>query len=149
MESVRANNLLDFRQFLLYSSESKTQPKLNFGSLVSNDDTSPKMKTLDASDSRFLREFYSNSRLHHISTLAAEMKRYVSHLREKSQGGGGPQALAGRSALIEWAQERKARGEKSKGQSRLATTKEKKQLVMHIDMDCFFVSVGLRKWVHH
>lgn len=35
---------------------------------------------------RFLGEFYNNSRLHHISTMGANFKRYVNELREKSDG---------------------------------------------------------------
>lgn len=43
-------------------------------------------QTLTAADPRFLEEFYSNSRLHLISTLGAEFKQLVKQMREKSDG---------------------------------------------------------------
>lgn len=51
--------------------------------------------TKTASDPKFLEEFYSNSRLHLISTLGAEFKQLVGHLREKSDG-----MFPGRERLI-------------------------------------------------
>ncbi len=143
VESLKAQKLLDFRNFLLYSSESKTQPKLKFQSMGQNANkpeaatsvsTSSAAPALDASDARFLGEFYSNSRLHHISTMGANFKKYVAELREKSDG-----FFPGRSSLKEWCAGRKTEG----GFQPIA---EEKTLIMHIDMDCFFVSVGLRKY---
>lgn len=37
-------------------------------------------------NSQFLSEFYSNSRLHHISTMGTMFKDYVNQLREKNKG---------------------------------------------------------------
>ncbi len=163
VESLEANTLLDFRKFLLYSAESKSQPKLNFKPVppskdlvvvppasVTDVETSVEGRTpsssagpgpgsvsaLDANDSRFLGEFYSNSRLHHISTMGADFKRYVAELRERSDG-----FFPGRSALSVWKAAREDVGERGKGGFRPLA----RQLIMHIDMDCFFVSVGLRK----
>lgn len=80
----------------------------------------------NATDPHFLTEFFNNSRLHHIATLGAGFKQYVNDLRENHRGGGFPkrQNLAGLN--------------KVEVQGSLETT------IMHIDMDCFFVSVGLR-----
>uniref|UniRef100_A0A1Y1LM52 DNA repair protein REV1 n=1 Tax=Photinus pyralis TaxID=7054 RepID=A0A1Y1LM52_PHOPY len=93
-----------------------------------HDDKQPKLdcvrpKTLTAADPGFLSEFYNNSRLHLISTLGAEYKQLVNQLREKSNG-----VYPGRERLRTL-----PRG--------LAPSE---RVVMHIDMDCFFVSVGLR-----
>ncbi|XP_066144845.1 DNA repair protein Rev1 [Euwallacea fornicatus] len=139
-ESIALNKLLDYRRYLLYTNQSRLQPALNFPIAASvkslskkedSDNTSVDSKaeskiTKTASDPRFLEEFYNNSRLHLISTLGAEFKQLVSQLREKSCG-----QFVGRENL------------KAKSESNLPTPKS---VVMHIDMDCFFVSVGLRKY---
>lgn len=79
-----------------------------------------------AVDSNFLSEFYNNSRLHHISTLGAKFKEYISELRENHCG-----QFPDREELLAL---------KSAGSKEF----EGKPAIMHIDMDCFFVSVGLR-----
>ncbi|XP_055842133.1 DNA repair protein Rev1 [Episyrphus balteatus] len=79
-----------------------------------------------AVDPKFLSEFYNNSRLHHIATLGAGFKQYVSDLRETSTG-----LFPDREQL-------------QKSLPRAENFVKKGQIIMHIDMDCFFVSVGLR-----
>lgn len=80
-----------------------------------------------ANDPNFLNEFYNNSRLHHISTLGATFKQHVSDLREAHDGN-----FPDRQALV---REIEALQEYPLGSG---------PFIMHIDMDCFFVSVGLR-----
>lgn len=80
-----------------------------------------------ANDPNFLSEFYNNSRLHHISTLGATFKQHISDLREKHSG-----HFPARDTLLQEITCREEYGEKSPS------------FIMHIDMDCFFVSVGLR-----
>ncbi|EFA04888.1 DNA repair protein REV1-like Protein [Tribolium castaneum] len=111
-DSIALNKLLDYKRYLLYTNQTTTQPPLDFPVVA---------KT--ASDPHFLEEFYSNSRLHLISTLGAEYKQFISDLREK------PRDFPGRVKL-----------------SHVPKTGAVPQtpVVMHIDMDCFFVSVGLR-----
>lgn len=82
-----------------------------------------------ASEAGFLSEFYSNSRLHHISTMGATFKQYVNDLREKNQG-----IFLGAELLKLW----------KRNQTGHTTSYSYKSVIMHIDMDCFFVSVGLR-----
>lgn len=82
-----------------------------------------------ASEAGFLSEFYSNSRLHHISTMGATFKQYVNELREKNQ-----ETFLGAELLKNW----------KTNQSSYKTSYNYKSVIMHIDMDCFFVSVGLR-----
>ena len=86
-------------------------------------------KAKDARDSRFLGEFYSNSRLHHISSMGARAKEYVTSLREAKAS---KDEFPARKRLEDLCG---SMGEDISSGS----------MVMHIDMDCFFVSVGLRK----
>lgn len=86
-----------------------------------------------AGEPKFLNEFYSNSRLHFLSTWKAEFKSYVNELQSKGDN------FAGREELRKIVSSREATDE-------YATKGGKpKRCVMHVDMDCFFVSVGLRK----
>ncbi|XP_054266352.1 DNA repair protein REV1 isoform X2 [Macrosteles quadrilineatus] len=83
-----------------------------------------------ASEAGFLSEFYCNSRLHHISTMGATFKQYVNELRLKNSG-----SLPGLTKLKSL----------NCSNSYKKSTKRYSSVIMHIDMDCFFVSVGLRK----
>lgn len=80
-----------------------------------------------AVDPNFLAEFYSNSRLHHIATLGANFKNYICQLRDSSD-------------LLHFPARQTITVPARPGQmpSPVQST------IMHIDMDCFFVSVGLR-----
>lgn len=84
-----------------------------------------------ANDPNFLTEFYNNSRLHHISTLGAMFKQHISDLRENHSGD-----FPGRQSLL------------NNIPARMGVDEKVVTLIMHIDMDCFFVSVGLRKHPH-
>lgn len=102
-------------------------------------------------DAEFLSTFYSNSRLHYISTMGTTFKDYVNELRDKSDG-----VFPGLERLI------KLRNIKNTTTSVncesdsedeiicftdkiISKANHKQELViMHIDMDCFFVSVGIR-----
>ncbi len=159
-DSIEAGKMLDFRHYLLLNDFSKDQGKINFlkktekssvnGSDKANMVTVQQSKNLSpelkydaqadispskrasrktASDENFLGEFYSNSRLHHISTLGAKFKQYVNELRSKDV-----HEFAGRERLKNW---------------KITNSSDKdyrsvNPCIMHIDMDCFFVSVGLR-----
>lgn len=80
IDSINADKLLDYKRYLLYTNQSKTQPRLEF--TITKEET--KKQTLTAADPRFLEEFYSNSRLHLISTLGAEFKQLVKQMRERN-----------------------------------------------------------------
>ncbi|TRY61780.1 hypothetical protein TCAL_06254 [Tigriopus californicus] len=162
-ESLQAGKVLDYRKYLLYSAQTTTQPKLNFPSSTANPPPKPiepekphdlpmgpaepvdtdgmssssplrqnqvdpevsgSSKALNATDSRFLGEFYNNSRLHHISTMGANFKRYVNELRDKHDGNFPDRHLLPVSPDFKPGSD---------------------PVFMHIDMDCFFVSVGLRQ----
>ncbi|XP_055863810.1 DNA repair protein REV1-like isoform X2 [Biomphalaria glabrata] len=88
------------------------------------------------SDKNFLNEFYSNSRLHHISKWKAQLKAYVADLHKSETVF--PRREQLRQAHIE--------NVSKLGQPEtLVSSKPSicEQTVMHIDMDSFFVSVGL------
>lgn len=97
-----------------------------------------KASTKTANDAGFISEFYSNSRLHHISTMGASFKQYVTELRLKNKG-----HFPGRDMLKQW----KSRQSPVFQDSDFDITLNKVtsgSVIMHIDMDCFFVSVGIR-----
>ncbi|KMY96701.1 DNA repair protein Rev1 [Drosophila simulans] len=101
--------------------DSASESKITNLSTTSNNSTTART----AADPNFLSEFYKNSRLHHIATLGTGFKQYVCRLRQKH----GTQGFPNRETLKYLANSQ---------QNGLA------RYVMHIDMDCFFVSVGLR-----
>ena len=82
----------------------------------------PSTSTLPrAGDANFVSEFYNNSRLHYLSTWGAEFKKYTSDVIKSCAG---------------W----KGRGTGQVGPHG--------RVIMHIDMDSFFVSVTLRDQPH-
>ena len=76
-----------------------------------------------AGNPNFVAEFYSNSRLHYLSTWGAEFKKYTSEVIKR----------------------RNASGLKCRGTGRIGPHG---RVIMHIDMDSFFVSVTLRDQPH-
>ncbi len=98
-----------------------------------------------AGDPKFVSEFYNNSRLHHISTWGAEFKAYVNSLQSK-----GDTSFPGREKLKRLkdddnsSQESSSQGSTDKSEAVCKSTgQQSNRVIMHIDMDCFFVSVGL------
>lgn len=178
-DSIRAQKLLDWRAYVLYSNCSESQPPLSFNQAESQTrvlcrrdrsdsavagtakkagnavDVCPSSTTKNP---EFLSEFYNNSRLHHISTMAMTMRDYVTELREKSDG-----KLKGLESLMRHeaekqsskngvGRERAAAAAASDSEEDLFDSEEfrsaprlNETIIMHIDMDCFFVSVGLKK----
>ncbi|KZC10470.1 DNA repair protein REV1 [Dufourea novaeangliae] len=166
VDSIKAGRVLNFQHYLLYSSSTNTQPQLKYKiqnktnvidnhlkmhdkkqrdndlnmlvndndnqntvteSTTTNENVSHPIASLNSRDaqstknSEFISEFYSHSRLHHISTMGAAFKDYVNELRDQTSG-------------------------KFPGLTKLKDLRDMNQesIIMHIDMDCFFVSVGLR-----
>jgi DNA repair protein REV1 len=162
VDSVQKGRLLDYRKYLLYTSRAQT--RLDFGQKeveratlvqetkascesnkpgnlmqtdlptanVTEGRNSSNATARNASEPNFLSEFYSHSRLHHISTMGALFKQYVAQLREMSDG-----RFPGQERLREWGTRNNNSHNFSGG-----------RVIMHIDMDCFFVSVGLRDRPH-
>lgn len=91
-----------------------------------------------AGEPEFISEFYNNSRLHHLSTWKSEFKCYVNELQKRGTD------FMGRQRLREFAQQ-KCDDISERGIQHVKTVGKPDKVIMHIDMDCFFVSVGLRK----
>ncbi|XP_063236410.1 DNA repair protein REV1 [Bacillus rossius redtenbacheri] len=134
-ESVAAGRLLDHRDYLLCPARPCGQARLGFPPAV------PAPARL-ASDDNFLEEFYSNSRLHHISTMGAAFKQYVGELRAAGRG-----SFPGLERLQAAGRHRDG----DDGDDDLfgePGSAPGDRVIMHVDMDCFFVSVGLRARPH-
>ncbi|XP_017887122.1 DNA repair protein REV1 isoform X2 [Ceratina calcarata] len=101
-------------------------------------------ETNSTKNSEFISEFYSHSRLHHISTMGATFKEYVNELRDKSTGkfpGLDKLKVLRNSTLNESLLDSQS---SFYLQEDNRTQANQSPIIMHIDMDCFFVSVGLR-----
>ncbi|XP_022215367.2 DNA repair protein Rev1 [Drosophila obscura] len=125
-ENDLSNILKDLQQAVATSPKKETADKTVADvSTISNNSSAR-----TAVDPAFLGEFYKNSRLHHIATLGAGFKQYVCEMRQANGGQPFPKREELRSVL-------------SCNQAMNMSTGSV-HYVMHIDMDCFFVSVGLR-----
>ncbi|XP_073329778.1 DNA repair protein REV1 isoform X2 [Pagrus major] len=82
-----------------------------------------------------ISEFYSHSRLHQISTWRSGFSEYVNELHSKRKAAGS-NSFSGKERL------RKSVAQHSAG--RQGTSASVKSCILHVDMDCFFVSVGIR-----
>lgn len=122
VDSIAAGKLLPIGSYLLCA-RSALQPTLNFPAV----DDGSKKPAKTAVDSSFINEFYNNSRLHHLSTMGAMLKQYVGKLKDNHTG-----VYPGLEKL---------KNVPSSHQDLPAGQK----IIMHIDMDCFFVSVALRE----
>jgi len=97
----------------------------------------------------FLLAFYNNSRLHYIATMGTTFKNYVNELRDKNDG-----VFPGLERLIKLknvknattlvAYESDSEDDTSCLKSNDKEISKQERVIMHIDMDCFFVSVGVR-----
>ena len=70
-----------------------------------------------AGDPGFMSDFYSNSRLHHLSMWKNELRRFATMIHRAA----------------------------SKNGARKMMHKKSERCIMHIDMDSFFVSVALKE----
>ena len=146
VDSVEAGAQLPTEPYKLYGKRSNSQKPLVFPTITASREAVPRPvcgsmvegaegteQGVDHPDTicgtssgyrageNFVSQFYSHSRLHHLSTWASELKDYVSSaLEHKSDAG--PLPLPVESSL---------RG-------------RKQTAVVHIDLDCFFVSVSIR-----
>lgn len=83
-----------------------------------------------------ISEFFSHSRLHHISTWRNEFSEYVNTLQSRRRAAGGA-VFSGKEKL------RKFKANCHSGFS-MPAPQVRQSCILHVDMDCFFVSVGLR-----
>ena len=91
------------------------------------------------SDCNFISDFYSRSRLHHISTWKCELTEFVNTLQRQSSG-----IFPGREKLKKVKTGRSSLVVTDTGTMSVLSSPRHQSCVMHVDMDCFFVSVGIR-----
>ncbi|KAM4608878.1 DNA repair protein REV1 isoform 2-T2 [Polymixia lowei] len=84
-----------------------------------------------------ISEFYSHSRYHQISTWRIGFSEYVNELHSRRRTAGGT-TFPGKDRLKKCAAQRPADGQGTSAPLSF------KSCILHVDMDCFFVSVGIR-----
>lgn len=126
----QVNDTVSYELSDMHGVEARDKIEIKNGESSKTLQTSHNTKT--AADPNFISEFYNNSRLHHISQLGACFKQHVNDMREQSDF-----KFPIRVKLKE-----------TLSNSYVPNVSEikfqKSKTIMHIDMDCFFVSVGLR-----
>ncbi|GMR42044.1 hypothetical protein PMAYCL1PPCAC_12239 [Pristionchus mayeri] len=144
VDSVAAGRLLDDKEYILIPDEneilrrkgatiSQAMKRLTEKAGEAETRVEKRQIALDARDAAFIDEYYARSRLHLISTLAQEMRDYVSSLRDANYS-----TDSARAAMIEKLREKNGEG------SLTRSLPPSERAVFHIDLDCFFVSVTLR-----
>ncbi|KAK6485388.1 DNA repair protein REV1-like isoform X1 [Huso huso] len=88
----------------------------------------------------FISEFYSRSRLHHISTWKCEFTDFVNTLQRQSNG-----LFPGREKIKKERTSLPSTDTENTGPPTPAGPQRRQTCIMHVDMDCFFVSVGIRE----
>ncbi|VDM69167.1 unnamed protein product [Strongylus vulgaris] len=120
--SIAAGKLIDVENYILLPKQRK---EIFVSAFQKNVTAEREERILDARDPNFLEAFYARSRLHLISTLAQDLKDYVGTLRSTERP-----SFPGRESLEYLATENFVPFSRT---------------IFHVDLDCFFVSVALRK----
>ena len=118
LDSVNTGSLLPTEKYELYDVSSKSQRKISF-SPTTKKEAEPEDPPTKKGRS-FVDEFYSHSRLHHLSTWASELKEFTSKNLPRAKR---------RFKMLSSSESLRRFGVKG---------------VVHLDLDSFFVSVGLR-----
>lgn len=164
--SIKQNKLLPTHDYEMYKDVTKVrgQTELNFKrvepmKLISSDfnvpnsdeednensfeRTPPSSETedddhhlaaIDAKHPKFLETFLKRSRLHYLSATAVAKKVFVQDLRHK---------IEHRAVINQHRDELKSKLRRTE-RDHLFHLNDKEKIYMHIDMDCFFVSVATR-----
>ncbi|KAI8980544.1 hypothetical protein BDB01DRAFT_234843 [Pilobolus umbonatus] len=125
VDSINARQLLPWQQYRVISTLSK-QKELVFQEETTGEALNTTLlandwaKQVSTVNPDFIHRYYETSRLHHLSAWKAELKDVVLRLKEKYPN--------------------KMTGKKRKRDSR--------SVIMHIDFDCFFASVGIKDRPH-
>uniref|UniRef100_A0A8C1HSP9 DNA repair protein REV1 n=1 Tax=Cyprinus carpio carpio TaxID=630221 RepID=A0A8C1HSP9_CYPCA len=91
-------------------------------------------KSGQGAEAGIISEFFSHSRLHHISTWRNEFSEYVNALQSRRRAARGA-VFSGKEKLKKL---------KANCSSLMAAPQVRQSCILHVDMDCFFVSVGIR-----
>ncbi|XP_076016657.1 DNA repair protein REV1 [Genypterus blacodes] len=121
---------------------SPSDPKANSSSagpepVADKTSSSKSSSQLQAQTSGLISEFYSHSRFHQISTWRSGFSEYVNELHSRRRREG-PTSFPGRDRL------RKCVAQYPADSQGTLTPVSVKSCILHVDMDCFFVSVGIR-----
>ncbi|KAK9507032.1 hypothetical protein O3M35_008863 [Rhynocoris fuscipes] len=130
-DSIKANKVLNYTDYLLFSNQTNKQSSLKSLFQPNTDCKNVTSCIKDATQEGFLSDFYNNSRLHHISIMGTIFKDYINDIRNNKN-----HCLTGREELL--------KNSYNKLNNFPLFLMNEKKIIMHIDMDCFFVSVGLR-----
>lgn len=117
LDCIASGTLLDLDGYQLYTENKPNglDPYIT-GKKADSSDASPQNTgRTTATDPNFIQNFYKSSRLHHLSTWREELKQFAKELMVKK---GLEEPQNEESGMPQW--------------------------IMHIDMDCFFVSVSAR-----
>ncbi|CAD5115879.1 DgyrCDS4817 [Dimorphilus gyrociliatus] len=129
-ESVKEGKLLPYTDFLVVPPNQKNQKTLTFTKTVTFDKKAQSNEESPTKNKNFVSDFYSRSRLHHISNWGAEFKEYVNSLQKQED-----RIFPERENLQKFIQNEDLP---------ISSEAKLQKIYMHVDMDCFFVSVGLR-----
>ncbi|XP_051814390.1 DNA repair protein REV1 [Acanthochromis polyacanthus] len=117
-------------------STANTTPDRPAGNSSFSSSSKPSAQLLEQTGG-LISEFYSHSRLHQISTWRTGFSEYVNELHSKRKAAGGA-CFPGKDRLRKLVAQRPT---DSQGTSAAVSVKS---CILHVDMDCFFVSVGIR-----
>ncbi|XP_062982340.1 DNA repair protein REV1 isoform X2 [Elgaria multicarinata webbii] len=87
----------------------------------------------------FISNFYSRSRLHHISTWKCEFTEFVNTLQRQNHA-----IFPGREKLKKLKAGQSTINKTDSDNVSILSSSKHQSCIMHVDMDCFFVSVGIR-----
>ncbi|ETE65510.1 DNA repair protein REV1 [Ophiophagus hannah] len=102
----------------------------------SKEDYSPLSKP---SNGNFISDFYSRSRLHHISTWKCEFTEFINTLQKQNNAN-----FPGREKLKKMKAGQSTTNKADLDSTSFLNSAKHQCCIMHVDMDCFFVSVGVR-----
>ncbi|TSL16125.1 DNA repair protein REV1 [Bagarius yarrelli] len=111
--------------------------KLNGSHHTTSNISLPDKQSAQGSETGIISEFFSHSRLHHISTWRSEFSEYVNTLQSRRRAAGGA-VFSGKDKL------KKLKTDHCAGTSFMPAPQVYQSCILHVDMDCFFASVGIR-----
>ncbi|XP_063161039.1 DNA repair protein REV1 isoform X2 [Candoia aspera] len=94
---------------------------------------------LSKPNGNFISDFYSRSRLHHISTWKCEFTEFVNTLQRQNNA-----SFPGREKLKKMKAGQSTINKADLDNTSFLSSVKHQCCIMHVDMDCFFVSVGIR-----
>ncbi|XP_044289663.1 DNA repair protein REV1 isoform X1 [Varanus komodoensis] len=92
-----------------------------------------------SSNCSFISDFYSRSRLHHIATWKCEFMEFVNTLQKQNHA-----IFPGREKLKKLKAGQSTSNKPDSDNASILSSSRHQSCIMHVDMDCFFVSVGIR-----